>query len=273
MIIFYGFGGGFGHLSRIKTFIDNFGIERPYKVLTNNRSAFQLFEEKHIAFLPADHDFEAGSLRKWLTGVIREYSPGEFYIDTFPCGLLGELSDDLFAGITVNYLCRRLRWHKYQPLISQHPPHIDCAYVFEPLEPEHDNYVKNAVSVKRVEMIFPAPNIKPEALGHLSQPVWLVVHTTHQDEIEVLTDHAIDLAKMEGTQPQVVVLCDQHANVPEGVKLLHGEKPIDWYPHVEKIFTAAGFNTWYQLKPWRNRHVAIPFPRKFDDQFWRAGSK
>lgn len=272
MIIFYGFGGGFGHLSRIKTFIDNFGIEGRHKVLTNNRSAFQLFEEDQIAFLPADYDFEAKSLRKWIADMIREHSPEAFYIDTFPCGLLGELSDDLFTGITVNYLCRRLRWQKYRPLLNPRPPHIDCVFVFEPLEPEHDNYVKNAALVKRVEMSFPAPKGKPEALRQFSKPIWLVVHTTHEDEIEVLIDHAIDLANIEGSQPQLVVLCDQPVDVREGVKLLHGEEPIDWYPHVEKIFTAAGFNTWYQLKPWRSRHVAIPFPRKFDDQFWRAGA-
>ena len=272
MIAFYGFGGGFGHLSRIKTFITNFGVEEPLIVLTNNRSAYQLFDDHQVAFLPATYDFDSKSIRKWISELITEHSFQAFYIDTFPCGILGELTDDLFTDIPVHYLCRRLRWHKYQPFISQHPPAIEHAYIFEPLEPEHAAYVETASFVEHVELSFPAPARIPEQLAKLRKPVWLVVHTTHTDEIEVLIDHAIDLAKMEDNNPHIVVLCDQPINAPPEISLLHGETPMDWYPHAEKIFTAAGFNTWYQLKPWRDRHVAIPFPRKFDDQFWRVNS-
>ncbi|MBL6449395.1 hypothetical protein JMN32_23995 [Fulvivirga sp. 29W222] len=272
MIVFYGFGGGFGHLSRIKTFIASAGIEESYKVLTNNRSAYQLFNAEQIAFLPPTYSFEAAVLRKWIRELIREYSPEAFYIDAFPCGLLGELSDDLFAGILVHYLCRRLKWRMYKPLINRCPPAMECVYVFEPLEPDHESYVKTATQVKHMELSFPSPTHILEKLEKYNQPVWLVVHTTHLDEIEVLLNHAVDLAKMEGNDPHIVVLCDQPVSVPEGVSLLHGEEPVDWYPHVDKIFTAAGFNTWYQLKPWRSRHITIPFPRKFDDQFWRSGN-
>ncbi|MDW7694502.1 hypothetical protein R9C00_07105 [Flammeovirgaceae bacterium SG7u.111] len=273
MIAFYGFGGGFGHLTRIRTFIDTYKITSPVLILTNNPAAFRLFKQAEIAFLPSHLPFEKASLRWLVEKVLAENELEAFYIDVFPCGFLGELSNEFFREIPVHLLCRRLKWNKYAPQVTNAPLAISKAYIFEELENEHQQFIaENSSHLLNASLHFPSPANKPSAVEKLKKPIWLVVHTSQQEELEVLIDHAQDLAKIEQVEPEIVILSDLSVEIPTNAHLLSEENPIDWFPYAEKVFTAAGFNTWYQLQRWREKHIAIPFPRKFDDQFWRIAN-
>ncbi|MBL3657254.1 hypothetical protein [Fulvivirga sediminis] len=270
MIAFYGFGGGFGHLNRIRAFIKSQKINGPYLILTNNRAALNFFS-KEIIVSPPDHIlFTKTQMREWISSIIVKKNITTFYIDTFPSGILGELNPELFQGVTLNLLCRRLKWKAYKNLIEQ-PLHYTSCFVFEYLENDHYQYLINQVEeVKIIESLLELININPLSMNGLCDHVfWIIVHTSHLEEVQVLIDHAKDLAMLERVNPEIIVLTDQLIE-DDTITLLRDENPRDYYHAANRIFTAAGFNTWYELAPYRSKHIAIPFPRKFDDQFWRS---
>ena len=93
---------------------------------------------------------------------------------------------------------------------------------------------------------------------------------THQEELEVHINQEKGIAAIQKSSPHFLVLSDVTLTLASNFTLLTGENPIDWYPLAQKIFSAAGFNTWYQLSPWREKHYCIPFKRNYDDQFWSS---
>ena len=270
---FYGIGGGFGHLTRIRAFIHTMSVEKPYVIITTNVHAFQLFGTNAIAFIDPQKVPDKCSLRAEIKKTLTDYNVNQLYVDAFPCGILGELDKDACGSIEINYLARRLIWKNYQQLIEDRPS-FHKAYVFEPLENEHLQFLKDHFSeIILADLQYPEPeglvSIEKKIRG-FKKPIWLIVHSTHSEELEVLINHAIDLATIERKDPQFVILSDQEIALPGGFVSLQNENPVQWYPYAEKILTAAGFNTWYQLEKYRDKHECIPFKRKFDDQFWRV---
>ncbi|UII25858.1 hypothetical protein LVD15_21545 [Fulvivirga maritima] len=269
MIAFYGFGGGFGHLTRISRFIQSQQINEPYLVLTSNTAATQLFPRENIKWPPSDLLFTKSQIKQWISSIIEKENITDFYIDTFPSGLFGELTQDLFNDINLNLLCRRLKWNVYEKLI-QEPLHYSTCFVFEELEKEHQKYLlAHSGNMKKSKPSLELNNRNILYNRKLCNKYWLVVHSSNQEEVQVLIDHAKDMAMLEGATPEILVVTDQPIE-DETTTLLQHENPADYYHHAERIFTAAGFNTWYELAPYRSKHTAIPFPRKFDDQFWRS---
>ncbi len=273
MIAFYGMGGGFGHLTRIKTFIRTLGITEPCKVITANNSVFRLFKSEEVLFIEADNTTTKEELAEKIRFRTDHFHFDQLFIDTFPCGILGELGPQLIHCKQRNYLARRLIWKKYKNQITQ-TPEFDQAYRFEPLETEHQQFID--FHCKRVVDVsldyLSGQSQKPPPLMDSKEPVWLIIHTSHEDELRVLIDHAEDIATIEGITPKLVILSDVKVPLPPSAILIHDQNPLDWYPYAHRIFSAAGFNTWHQLAPWRDKHIVIPFKRRFDDQFWRVVS-
>ena len=271
MNVFYAFGGGFGHLTRIKSFIDDH-VKDDYILLTNNVAGRRFFSKEKLDIMPGTVPFERVHVQKWVELRIQQYQPDNIYIDTFPVGMLGELTPDMLKNIGVHLTCRRLKWDVYLPLV-QKTLYYEKAFIYEPLEPDHEQYVQtNSREIVPMALALREPTLTPPLLANFGKPVWLVVHTSSAEEVALLMDYACDVAKAENADPTLVVITDQTVHLDQGI-LLHHEDPINWYPHADRIFTAAGFNSWYQLAPWRHKHRAIPLPRKFDDQFWRSTLK
>lgn len=270
MIAFYGFGGGYGHLSRISAFIATNDFSTPFKVITNNPVAEKYFSSDQILFLQ-DVRFDCEHLQTALQNLLVVHGFEALYVDTFPCGMLGEITPDILQNTKLHYFGRRLKWHVYEKLI-RNPVPIDTAYIFETLELAHQNYIDaHAYLQESMQLRFPLKSTLPQKLKTIDgKELWLIVHTSQKEEVEVLLDQAIDMARIAQKQPAFVVLTDQIIETPENTFLFHDEQPLEWYPHAHKIFTAAGFNTWHQLSAWRDKQISIPFPRKFDDQFWRS---
>lgn len=275
MIAFYAMGGGLGHLTRVRAFIHTYQIPKPVKVITANRSVFKFFTKEEVIFIKAEAATTRDKLSEKIHTAVVDFTFDHLFIDTFPCGILGELDNGLIQYHQKHYLARRLIWKNYEYNGSK-VEDFNHVYRFEPLEAEHQEFINSRSKMiidARLDF-FTARSKKKSSvdMDSLTQPIWLIVHTTHQAELHMLVDHAKDIASIEQIEPKLVILSDVKIISPDSGVLLHDENPMDWYPKAARIFTAAGFNTWYQLAPWRNKQTALPFKRKFDDQFWRVKS-
>lgn len=264
-------GGGFGHLTRIQTFIHTFQISDPFKIVTANHSAYDFFGEEQLLFIEASPQTTKYELADKIEIVTAPFNFNRLYIDTFPCGILGELTPETIKADKTYYLARRMIWDNYNSQIDKNPS-FDHVYKFEPLENSHQDFITaHSKEIIDASLIYPSQNISfSHPIFKSPKPIWIIVHTTHAEELAILVDHAQDIAGIEKVDPQLVVLSDQEISLPDSAIWLHNQNPMDWYSRADKIFSAAGFNTWHQLKPWKQKHIVIPFKRRFDDQFWRA---
>ncbi len=272
MIGFYAIGGGWGHLMRVKTFINNQNIHADFKIITTNLAASQFFHKNNIILIDPIAYESQRNLKNAINKIIANKNFKKLYIDTFPNGILGELTPEMFININLYLLARRLKWDNYEDQIGQ-PLKFQKTYLFESLEPAHQNFILNhSIAVKPFTLSYkPANSHKLEISAEkLNKPIWLIVHSQNKEEVDLLINHAKDIAKIEKIRPQFIVLtatpvCDTH-----NVNVLNNEHATDWYPVANRIFTGAGFNTIYELAEYRDKHICLPFHRRYDDQFWRA---
>lgn len=271
MIAFYALGGGWGHFTRVKSFMEQEGIDSPIKVIVSNPKAITYFDKEELIIVPESAHNHAEQLQSFIIEVVASYKIKTWYIDTFPVGILGELRAEVFQGAEINFLARRLKWEQYLPLIKT-PLSFEHVYRFEPLEELHQAYLKNHSEITYIiNLTYRKADVETvHPILKADNPIWLVVHTNDLNELEVLVEHARDLAEVKQEDPVIVVLSDLKADFCDAHTLLSDENPQHWYGVVDRIFTAAGFNSWYELEPFRDKHIYLPFPRKYDDQFWRC---
>ena len=175
-------GGGLGHLTRVQTFIKNKGISGPLKVITANRSAFNFFDEEEVAFMDVDESTNAEELRKLIKRIAADLTFEALYIDTFPYGILGELTSDTLPAKTRHLLARRIIWKNYLPLMAGSRT-FNTTFRFEPLESGHQQFIAD-----NSKMII---DINLEYRGHrdlifqkpFNKPLWLIVHSSHREEL------------------------------------------------------------------------------------------
>lgn len=270
MIAFYGMGGGFGHLTRIQTFIDNQSIIGPYKIITANPKARNFFPKDQTIMISADKSTTKTQLGELIQKACSNYGFEELYIDVFPCGIMGELTADTISHQKAHCLARHMDWETYDEVIDN-VPSFETTFCFESLSSDHLQFINtHSKQIRNAELKYSLPSQVDHKILKAEKPIWLIVHTTNREELNMLIDHALDVANIRKTNPQLVVLSDIAIELPNEAVLIHDHRAIDWFPHAEKIFSAAGFNTWHQLRPWRSKHICIPFKRRYDDQFWRA---
>ncbi|NQZ78788.1 MAG: hypothetical protein HRT61_22135, partial [Ekhidna sp.] len=210
------------------------------------------------------------SLATQIKSLLKSVRFSACYVDVFPNGILGELSDSIIDASCFHYLGRRLRWEQYLPLFDE-PIHFETAFLFEELEEAHFSYIaSHSSSVLEVELGYGSadPSFDHPLISQ-EKPIWLIVHSSNVQEVTMLVDHAVDVASIEQVQPHFVVLSKEELNRSD-VTILTDQDPIDWFPIADRIFSGAGFNTWNQLTSWREKHVCLPLQRRFDDQYWRS---
>ena len=266
MKLFYVMGGGLGHLYRVRTFIDQLGLSF-FKILTNNPLAGKLFTEEEIVWCRGDDKSEVIAHVNSILYTVQEV---ELYVDSFPAGLFGELKSS--PQITFKYLARRLKWNLYRALAKDCTIRYDHTYCFEELEPEHLDFVNsNSTYTTTINLNYPKPRPGriPSGLIPTDKPIWLVVHSFIREEVEALLAYAEEVAHLEKSSPTLVVLTDQPINRTD-ILCFPYFPANDWFPLAEKIFTGGGFNILQQGTDFADKITAIPFPRKYDDQYWRV---
>ncbi len=263
MIAFYALGGGFGHLTRVRTFINQLNIGDPFKIITTNKYAYSLFEESEVILIELYDPSSASELGIKIDKVLIEHSFRECYIDTFFNGILSELNGEILKGIDLNLICRRLKWDCYYSE-NLETLHFKKAFILEPLEDPHLQFVtQNSEELIKIEPNYPFAS---ESI-QIVDPYWLIIHSTKKEELDILINHARNHPEFENSKAKLIVCSDQ---VPSNELIETINDPLPYLEGATKIFSGAGFNTWYQLRPYRNKHICIPFKRRFDDQFWRS---
>ncbi len=270
MKVFYTMGGGIGHLYRVFIFINQFKI-KDFRILTSNQLVYKLFEPANILFLsPETYPFEA---QHFFRKIFPKLIVSDVYIDTFPFGVLGELSFKECAKTKIHYLARRLVWEQYKHF-NKEEFKFSTVYQVEPLEKEHEQFIENqSKELIQINLSYPLPDTTRIPVNRIpkQKPIWLIVHTFKKEEVETLLQYAQEAAILQNITPFFVVLSDQHVEVKNGICLAYFPA-ADWFPLADHIFTGAGFNIAQQIRPFLAKATLIPFPRLYDDQIWRAAN-
>ena len=272
MILYYALGGGLGHVSRALKLMQQWHIEN-YKIMTSAITATRFIDSKRLIIIPREEVNQADQVVQQLLSNERVSS---FYIDTFPCGLKGELSNvSIPTHIKVHYVCRRLKWHEYEKHLKT-TCHFHTTHILEEPEPAHRAFIlKSSEQVKCLKLAVPSSASNPKGIIEQynlppHQAIWLITHSENPAELKALINYAKDIAQIEGCHPYLLVNTNIENNELNVDQLIFHYPSYELFPICDRIFSACGFNMMQETKELVSKHFFIPFDRKFDDQFWRA---
>jgi hypothetical protein len=168
--------------------------------------------------------------------LVADLAPRVLVMDTFPDGLRGERP----RAPAMVHIARRL----------QHPVAVsgfDSVLAAEPLSPEHHALLGPALVLPGPIRLAPGriPTPVPAWLDH--DGYHLVVHSGPAEEVDQLTALA--------PEPRRII----SRNYYPAVNLLHRAA---W------VYSGCGYNIMAEMLG-RPNHTALPFPRRYDDQFAR----
>lgn len=237
MIVYYAVGGGLGHLVRGLRVIATLGLDAT--IVTASPYAERVCGTVPFLRVPRELENDVRAHRAWVRGL----GAKRILADTFPGGIQGELCG---LDVPIDYVARLLRWDAYRAAVPFALPEIGTTYAVEELtHPAFGKVVPLDLSVPYV------PAVEEE-------DYWLVVHSGPKEEVRELVAYAREV----GAPERLVVV--QGAEVWPAAAL---------FPAAAKIVTAAGFNVMLETEQWREKHLFVPFARRFDDQYVRASRR
>jgi hypothetical protein len=252
VIVCYAQGGGLGHLTRIRAYLHTVHADEPATILS-------------VSPFTADPRV-LGPHRLLPAAALPDLRPSMLVVDAFPAGLDGELrASSVPPGARTVHLARLLRWDAYRRVLPPDPIRFDEVHALEPLDDAHAAFLGPAT---------PLPLTDPPAAADAADAAdgsWLIVHSGPSDEINDLLGYARDCAEAEGHRPRLVLLAPHRPpDLPPDV--VHAGPYPAWplFARAARVISAAGFNVVRQMAPWRSKHLMLPFPRRWDDQFTRA---
>lgn len=275
MVLYYAMGGGLGHLTRARAVLHTLALG-PAMLLT--ASPFARDPRVHgphdVVLAPPALAFQPARYHAWLRTLFARLRPRQLVLDAFPAGLRGEFCHvPVPPGVEVLHVARRLRWDTYARRLTVSCPRLHRAWVLEPLPAAQTAFLRaHADAVTPLTLTDP-PALLGDALsdrlGELRrrQPLWLIVHAGSEGETHALLDDARRQARTASPAPHLVLVAPHRpAALASDVTHLDVYPAALLFPLADRLFTAGGFNTMRQAAPYRARHHARPFPRRFDDQ-------
>jgi hypothetical protein len=281
MILYYAMGGGLGHLARARAVLHTLGLESEACILTASPFASdqRITGGIRIITVPAALDDDRAAYKLWLDALIAEHQPEAIYLDTFPAGIRGELCDaPPFATIPFYYVARLLRWSEYARLLPSLPPRFVSTHVLEPLDPEHEQFIKRYSATYSPLALRDPPQVLSESERELveqlltdGRPLWLLVHSGSDEEVAEIVSYADEMRRIEGIQARLVLVARAvPSELPADVLCLDVYPAALLFPMAARVVSACGFNVMRQMNAYRQKHRYLPFARRFDDQFKRA---
>jgi hypothetical protein len=282
-VAYYAFGGGLGHLTRARAMRATLDLPEFCATFSSSGLACDpdLVSGLNPCLAPAKLQEDVAGFRAWLGEHLERLAPRWLFIDAFPAGILGELCGFSFPpGMRLAHVARILRWQSYQQLLLGPLPFYDRVFVVERIADDHRAWLESLsgriedLDLRDVASRAPvAASVAAiaERWKERQKPVWLVVHAGVEGEIRELLDYAREYATRQGQRPAFVVVSPSppaHLQPDETWLRFHPANAL--FPLADKIVTAGGFNSVRQARPWRSRHLALPLPRRFDDQFLRC---
>jgi len=272
MHVFYAHGGGLGHLTRIDKLIKK--LEIPVgDVLIITPSSFTKYF-KSYAFVKISWNETAFHWSKTIERTIDRQDVTAFYIDTFPFGIKGELVSvyKRFPKLEYVYVSRLLKWQSYlDAIVETIPIEFSKTIRLEALYPEHDSWIeqhsKTMTTIKLKTM-----DLSP--ISFIESPYVLVVHSGGKADVLEIVNKAIKDYK-HNLEVVIVVFTQVDININDARIIIHKDVyPVSMYfKHALRIYTAAGFNSMHELQSYETKHVAIPFDKLYDDQFFRYSNR
>lgn len=251
MIAVYAVGGGAGHVTRARRVIEALGIEAVILATPTDRRAAG---DVPLIEIPRNLEGDVTAHREWM----RSLPYSRLIVDTFPCGIQGELSG--FDSVPLDFISRLLRVDEYRRATGDAPwPRFETAYAVEDGGAEVE-------AARVVPLDLATPQLRNPAT---QEGYWLIVHSGPPDEVLELVEYARELRTTE----RVLVATPVDLPLPPGFERIDAFPVADLYPGAARIISAAGFNVMLETEPWREKHLVLPFPRRFDDQFARAARR
>lgn len=303
MIFYYAAGGGLGHLTRMRAVIHTLGVTEPLAVLTASPFAIdkRVVGDTKTINIPQNFSSDVKAYKAWLHSVFAESLPTKVFLDTFPCGILGEFCDfDFPKSLELFHVARGLRWSEYSRLIKGTRPVFKATYLVEPLAEEQAEYLENhSQGVRFLELADPPSRLTQAEQDFIEsfregfcsdlRPRWFIIHSGSFNEISELLAYAKAMSEQEQTSPRLILIAPEKIELSDleninGLETPDARRPIsieqyDFYPASElfpfadRIITACGFNAMRETEGFKDKHRFIPFARRFDNQFLRAARR
>jgi hypothetical protein len=283
MNLYYALGGGLGHVTRARAFLHTFELENNSVILASSPFLPDERITGKIQTIRVDRFYNRNipAFQEFLRIILDKYSIDKFFIDTFPVGIGGEFGGfDFPPNVIINYVARLLKWREYLgSLENANLPQFATTYLLEPLAQEHAEFInKYSQGLINIELNYPEIQLSPEnemdfrIIINEKKPFWLIAHSGGIEEASELINYADEMRQIEKRKVNIILISPHDLISPEIPNLF----VFNLYPaqvlfaHAERIFSGCGFNVMEQTRGFRNKHVFIPFERRFDDQFQRA---
>ncbi len=271
-ILYYAPGSGLGHITRAQAVVFSLAIDFRQVILVCSIDYLPdnlLFKE--IVVLPKEMRKNPKALQDFLQEIIIQKQIKELFVDTFPCGIVGELNS-LSLNTVIYYIARILKWKFYKENYIERLPEFEKIYLLEKIESQHLQDISQQGNLQNFILHYPKIPLNSTQKQILKQiknkQFWLIVHSQPVSEVEIVINHALDIKAIEKSKAQIIV-CSLEKIIIQNVEYLSVYPAGFLYPFAEKIFSACGFNSYFQLKEYREKHICLPFQRTYDNQFLR----
>lgn len=267
MIFYYAPGGGLGHLTRGRRVLETLGLTREAAFLTASPYATDVRVTGNISVvaMPTTLEGDVDAHRTWMRDVIA--GAARLIVDTFPAGIQGELGE---LDVPMDLVARSLRWDAYQREVPSPLPHFDTVWSLEPLEPEHEITLRAHATSWRSLDLMPAT---AATIADPSAAYWLIVHSGPADEVRELVAHARELQRIGESSERVLVATRCPIPLPPRFELIDAYPVTHLLAGATRILSAAGYNIMLETENHHGKHHPIPFARRYDDQYARAGRR
>ncbi|MCC6587188.1 MAG: hypothetical protein IT168_10890 [Bryobacterales bacterium] len=265
-ILYFAPGSGLGHLNRaLAVCLELRDLGANAAIVTNSPFAEGLAPLAQLPFTCI-----AGELwERAAPAYLAREDPELVVLDTFPFGMRGEWVDFEFKA-PVLYMARRLKVPAYREALPSLPEFSRFRRIIacESLTTDHDTLIASAEVVRLPGPIRLRPGVvataAPARLGRIvnSRESCLVVHGGPVPEIHELLSHA------SGDIALITPWIGEDWPCPA----------FEYYPaanlfeRAARVVSGAGYNTIADMLPYPERHTAIAFARRFDDQAGRLAS-
>ena len=254
MIFYYALGGGLGHLTRGRRVLETLGIEASFVTASSYADDVRVTGPFPVIRVPVELEGNVDAHHEWLRGLDCD----RLIVDTFPCGIQGELSG---LDVPMDLVARRLKWDAYRRAVPHALPKFERVWKVEELEPAQ----QTALHSEFWSAVAWPPLSKAAATAAALQTFSLIVHSGPEDEVRELVAYAQEL-----TNERVLVATRCSIDLPENFERIDAFPVTHLLAHATCIISAAGFNIMLETEPWRDKHHPVPFARQFDDQYHRA---
>jgi len=281
MHLYYAIGGGLGHLTRARKLINFLGI-REVRVLTALTCApNSLFSPEQLLVMPKEWTKTPSRVSQQIANWATKLDAKQLFIDTFPCGIRGEIDPAILPkNLRYAYVARYLNWSRYQSYLNNNLCFDDVYFVDQLLHPQqHDFALSKSKRIHHIQLDNLSGHIKHATLNlieKMPRPHWLIVHSQPANELNELLAYAREISAIEKQDPSFIIC----SNLPKPQLNEHPEEQTHFYLNhfpaydlfdsADRIITACGYNIMQETQRFNDKHIFLPFTRKFDDQYLRA---